>query len=53
MEYIGIIDTGNDFLNRIPMVQQLTEHINKCDYMNFKSFFVHSKRNGHLIEEET
>jgi hypothetical protein len=35
LELIGI---GNDFLNRIQMVQQLRERIDKWDYMKLKSF---------------
>jgi hypothetical protein len=34
LELIGI---GNNFLNRTPMDQQLTEKIDKWDYMKLKS----------------
>jgi hypothetical protein len=30
--------TGNDFLNRTPIAQQLKESVNKRDYMKLKSF---------------
>jgi hypothetical protein len=36
LELIGI---GNNFLNRIPVAQQLRESIDKWDYMKLKSFF--------------
>jgi hypothetical protein len=35
LEHIGI---GNDFLNRIPMTDQLRERIDKWDCMKLKSF---------------
>jgi hypothetical protein len=35
LEFIGI---GNNFLNKIPVAQQLREMIYKWDYMKLKSF---------------
>jgi hypothetical protein len=32
------IDTGNNFLNRTPIVQQLREKMEKLDYMQLKIF---------------
>jgi hypothetical protein len=35
---LELIDTGNDFLNRTQMAQQLRERIDKWDYTNLKNF---------------
>jgi hypothetical protein len=35
LKYMGM---GNNFLNRIPRVQQLRERIDKWEYMKLKSF---------------
>jgi hypothetical protein len=35
---LKFIDTGNDFLNKTQMAQQLRERVDKWDYMNLKSF---------------
>jgi hypothetical protein len=35
---LELIDTGNDFLNRTQMAQQLREMIDKWDYMKLKCF---------------
>jgi hypothetical protein len=42
-EYSGI-GIGNEFLNRIQMAQQLTERINKWNYIKLKSFCTTKKR---------
>jgi hypothetical protein len=34
---LGLIDTGNDFLNRTQMAQQLRERIDKWDNMKLKT----------------
>jgi hypothetical protein len=39
------ISIGKDFLNRAPAAQQLTERMDKWDYMKLKSFCT-KKRNG-------
>jgi hypothetical protein len=35
LEHVGI---GNNFLNRIPMAQQLKERLEKWDYIKLKCF---------------
>jgi hypothetical protein len=35
---LKLIGKGNDFLNKIPMAQQLRERIDKLNYMKLKSF---------------
>jgi hypothetical protein len=44
------IGTGNNFLNRTPIAQQLRERINKWDLHETKKL-LHSKGNGHQTEE--
>jgi hypothetical protein len=35
---LEVIDIGKDFLNRIPVAQQLRERMDKCDFIKLKSF---------------
>jgi hypothetical protein len=48
LEHIGI---GNNFLNRTPIAQQLTEMIDKWDCIKQKSFST-TKETSHHIERQ-
>jgi hypothetical protein len=49
---LKLIGISKDFLNRIQMVQQLRQRIDKWDYMKVYKV-LHKKRNGHQTEGTT
>jgi hypothetical protein len=38
MKTFWALSTGNDFLNRIPIAQEIIARIDKCDCIKLKSF---------------